>query len=494
MKTQLLLSVFLFSAFIMQAQYQEQLKIIPPDGQRIDWYGNTIAFSGDGNTMIVGAIYHNTGGVNNAGAAYIYHRNGSQWVFDTEISPAIKIANAGFGYALALSGDGNTAVVGGLASSNYAYLFQKQNGAWLEKRRIQKPYTGGTAGFGSTAAISYNGKTIMIGDLYNAKVSIYEQGANGFQYVTTITDPRGYSEFGIDIALSSKGSTALIGAAQDSGAVAYVYEKINNNWQQTAKINPTDTFAVAWNNIDLSLDGKTAILASDQNIANNNQGYRPGPYIYRKTNQGWLQQAQLIATGTTYTDNPEGVAVSAKGDTASYAVPSKTVGTHEGQGELYIFTYTNNKWVQLQAIHYSNGKAGDYFGSFGFAMAPDTRTVAGGCDEYGIPYGTGYVVTFENDNAFAAESLTATIAKEEPVTGNKIIVVPNPVSSILTLQIKTKLTGLLSIVSNKGVVVRTVNSNQLQQSIDVSGLQSGQYFIKAADINGNLISCSFIKE
>jgi hypothetical protein len=492
MKTQLFLSVFLFSGFVMHAQYQEQAKIVPPDGKRVDWYGNTIAFSGDGNTMIVGAIYHNTDSVNNAGAAYIYHRNGSQWILDAEISPAIKIANAGFGYALALSGDGNTAVIGGLASSKYAYLFQKENSTWVEKRRIQKPYTGGSTGFGSTVAISYNEKTIMIGNLDDAKVSIYEKGSNGFQYITTLSNA-GYSQFGNDIALSKNGITALIGAENDTVAVAYVYEKINNNWQQTAKIKPRDTLAGDWRNLDLSLDGKTAILGPNGNLATNDHQYLPGPYIFRKTNNGWLQQAHLVAAGITHMDNPEGVAISAKGDTASFAVPSKTVGTQQ-QGELYVFTYTNNKWVQLQAIHYSNSKPSDFFGSDGFAMTPDTRTVVGGCNEYGIPYGTGYIVTFENNNAFATQNSITIIAKQQFVTDNKIVIAPNPVSSILTIQIKSKLTGVLYIVNNKGAVVQTVNSSQQQQAIDISRLQRGLYFIKATGINGDLLTCSFIKE
>src|SRR5690349_3330650 len=105
MKKQLLFSVLLFSCCMTHAQYQQQAKIVTPDGKPVDGFGSSIAFSGNGNTMIVGAIYNNAG-QQNSGAAYVYTRNGKQWVFDAKLTPAVKTMNEKFGNALALSGNG----------------------------------------------------------------------------------------------------------------------------------------------------------------------------------------------------------------------------------------------------------------------------------------------------------------------------------------------------------------------------------------------------
>src|SRR5499427_6798728 len=92
------------------------------DGDR---FGFSIGLSADGNTLAVGAIAEDSGakGINgdqndnsqaNAGAVYVFTRNGTSWAQQAYIKASNTDAADLFGYSVGLSADGNT-----LAASAY---------------------------------------------------------------------------------------------------------------------------------------------------------------------------------------------------------------------------------------------------------------------------------------------------------------------------------------------------------------------------------------
>src|SRR3970040_2982378 len=81
--------------------------------------GNSIALSGDGNTMAVGAPFESGGaaGVNGnqndnsvyaSGAVYVYVRQGDSWTQQTYVKASNPGQSDHFGSSVALSRDGNT--------------------------------------------------------------------------------------------------------------------------------------------------------------------------------------------------------------------------------------------------------------------------------------------------------------------------------------------------------------------------------------------------
>ena len=80
--------------------------------------GVTLAMSADGNTLAVSTPHEDSAatGVNgnqqdesawDSGAAYVFARNGNTWVQQAYIKPSNTQSSDKFGFALALSGDGN---------------------------------------------------------------------------------------------------------------------------------------------------------------------------------------------------------------------------------------------------------------------------------------------------------------------------------------------------------------------------------------------------
>ena len=96
-------------------------------------FGFSVALSADGNTALVGA-QQDSGGV---GAAWIFTRSGLGWTQQGEkLTGSEALGKAAFGFSVALSADGNTALVGGLGDNGKigaAWVFTRSGGTWSQQ-------------------------------------------------------------------------------------------------------------------------------------------------------------------------------------------------------------------------------------------------------------------------------------------------------------------------------------------------------------------------
>ena len=73
------------------------------------WFGFRVALSGDGNTALVGGHIDNSA----RGAAWVFRRSGAIWSQEAKLAPTDEVGGGEFGSSVALSADGTTALVGG---------------------------------------------------------------------------------------------------------------------------------------------------------------------------------------------------------------------------------------------------------------------------------------------------------------------------------------------------------------------------------------------
>src|SRR5260370_122193 len=125
--------------------------------------GYTVALSGDGTTAIVGVWLDS----NSAGAAWVFTRSSGVW---SQQGPKLvgsgAIGLAGFGASVALSGDGNTAIVGGLNDNNgvgAAWVFTRSNGVWTQQAKLAGNDAVGNTHQGISVALSGDGNTAIVG-------------------------------------------------------------------------------------------------------------------------------------------------------------------------------------------------------------------------------------------------------------------------------------------------------------------------------------------
>jgi hypothetical protein len=132
--------------------------------------GTSEALSADGNTLIEGGPFDTDGlsSTNGGGAVWIFTRTGNTWQQEgNKLFAADATSGAGQGWAVSLSADGNTALVGGPTDSSYtgaAWIYTKSNGTWIPAgKKLVGTGAVGAAKQGGAAAISADANTAIIG-------------------------------------------------------------------------------------------------------------------------------------------------------------------------------------------------------------------------------------------------------------------------------------------------------------------------------------------
>lgn len=142
---------------------QQGLKLVGSGGRFAPGQGNSVSLSADGNTAIV-AGFNDNGGI---GAVWVWIRNGGTWT-----QQGNKLVGSGSfgtpeqGFSVALSADGNTAIVGGLTDhgTGAVWVWIRSGGVWTQQgSKLVGSGTVGHANLGVSVSLSADGKTIIAG-------------------------------------------------------------------------------------------------------------------------------------------------------------------------------------------------------------------------------------------------------------------------------------------------------------------------------------------
>ena len=302
-----------------------------------DQFGFSLALSGDGNTLAVGAISEDSAAqqingnqgddsAQSAGAVYVYARTGSTWAQQAYVKSANMGAGDGLGFSVALSFDGNTLAAaafdedgGGRGinppdntesqNSGALYVFTRQGGTWSQQAYIKGSKGETSDGFGFATAISDDGNTIAVGSGDEA-------------CLTPGIDPPGCA----DDAPPLRGANIWVGAA-------YVFVRNGNAWSEQTFIKapnarPYNSFGVR---LDLSGDGNT-LAVSAYLEDNGGRGIRPPmvqQFLIQDILNGWREHRNEA----------------------------------EESGAVYFYTRSGTRWTAGAWVKAANADAGDEFGS-----------------------------------------------------------------------------------------------------------------------------------
>jgi hypothetical protein len=327
-------------------------------------FGISVALSSDGNTALIG-------GSPNAGArgvAWVFTRSGSTWTQQGEpFTAADETTNdTSFGHSVALSSDGNTALIGGFDDNEFvgaAWVFTRSGSTWTQQgpkltgSGENPPEPGGAAGssFGESVALSSDGNTALIGgyldNTFRGAVWVFTRsGSSWTQQGAKLTGGGevGRGEFGESVALSADGNTALIGGPGDADYVgaAWVFTRSDSTWTQLGEkltgggeVVPTGKFGES---VALSSDGNVALIGGP--LDTNGIG---AAWVFRRSGPTWTQQDEKLTGGGEVWLGIFGqsVALSSAGTTALIAGPVDNF-------------FTGAAWVFVPATKTSTSLAG----------------------------------------------------------------------------------------------------------------------------------------
>ncbi|HYW48330.1 MAG TPA: hypothetical protein VE959_36030 [Bryobacteraceae bacterium] len=353
-----------------RAQFLPQAKLfgsgsVPSAGLTPGVYqGASVAVSSDGNTAIVGGPQDNSA----IGAAWVFTRTNLSWT-----QQGGKLAGTGTvagstslqGSAVSLSADGNTAIVGG-PSDNFdagaAWIFTRAAGAWTQQggKLVGAGAANSGGDFpgvrqGSAVALSGDGMTAIIGGpsdnlsigaawVFTLSNGVWTQQGNKL----VASDAVGGSQVGISVALSSDGNTAILGGPIDNGGVgaAWIFTRGNGVWtQQGSKL-------VGLGAAGSPLQGKSVALSADGNTA-----AVGGPGDNSSLGAVWIFTRNTSGQGAPW--NQSGFKLTASDESGSAALGSSVSLSANGitalaggpfdnrpAGAVWVFTNNNGTWSQ----------------------------------------------------------------------------------------------------------------------------------------------------
>jgi hypothetical protein len=367
----------------------QQAELTAGDAAANDDLGASVTISGD--TALVGAPGKTVGAVQGAGAAYVFVRTGTTWSQEAELTSPDPLPTANFGVCVALAGD--TAIVGAPCSwgTGAAYVFTGSGASWSQQAALMA--TGGASGdvFGSSVALSSDGTTVLVGAPLepgngltgaNAPGAVYafsDSGASWTQAELTASTPVANGAFGQAVAID--GTTALIGAPSEnfSTGAAYVFTESGSAWAQAAKLTASDAAQQDSFGSAVALQGTTALIGAPLKTVNG-KTHAGAAYVFTSAGANWTQRADLRAT-IPAVDDDFGMSTVLSGSTALIAAPYRAVGGQSSAGAVDVFSGSGATWSrksELTAAHPSS------YAVFGVCAALSGSTALIGASDLAI--------------------------------------------------------------------------------------------------------------
>ncbi len=234
--------------------WQQLDRLLSADADNYDNFGASVSVSGT--RILVGAPLHESNGVTNSGAAYIFEREDGVWVQVAKLKAADSQAAAVFGTSVAL--DGDTAIIGAHGrnlvgyASGAAYVFERIEGVWVQTQIL-------------------SGSDHQAGDWLGRGVAI--QG----DWIVA-------------------GGPGIGGPAVNSGG-AYVYARTSTGWQESGLLIPPGGGAQDNAGWQVSVNGnRVAVGAHTDNTFGTASG---AVHVFAFESGAWLPWTKLTAPGAT---------------------------------------------------------------------------------------------------------------------------------------------------------------------------------------------------
>jgi hypothetical protein len=328
-------------------------------GSSGDALGSSVSLSSDGTTALVGASGVSSG----TGAAYVFQASAEN-AWSSTSSPTTTLSSSGsagdaFGASTSFSDDGTTALVGAsgvTTGTGAAYVFQAATEiGWGSVTTPTATLSNGSGSsgdhLGTSAVLSSDGTLALVGSpgASSGAGAVDVFGAASETSWATTTSPAVLSNssgsagdnLGQSIALSSDGTTALLGApGVSSGAgAAYVYQaSAENAW--AAATSPTNTLTNSsgaagdglGTSVDISGAGNMALVGAS------GAGSGVADVFAVANESSWSN----LSTPTAMLTNAAGSASDALGDAVSLSNDGLTAligadGVSSGAGASYVF-------------------------------------------------------------------------------------------------------------------------------------------------------------
>jgi hypothetical protein len=297
------------------------------------------------------------------------------------------------GWSVAVSADGNTAIVGGKGDNGFtgaAWVWTRSAGVWSQQGKLVASDSVFASDQGVSVAISADGNTAIVG-------GFNDNNATGAAWVWTRTagvwsqqggklvgsGAVGAAQQGYSVSLSADGNTAIVGGYMDNSnaGAAWVWARTAGVWsQQGGKLVGSGAAGAAMQggSVSLSADGNTAIVGGD--VDNGNAG---AVWVWTRSGAVWSQQgSKLVGTGAVGTPVFQGKSVSLSADSNTAIVGGFVDDT--SIGAAWVWTRTAGVWSQQGSKLVGTGAGGLAQQGISVSLSADgNKAIVGGDNDNG---------------------------------------------------------------------------------------------------------------
>lgn len=348
----------------------QEARLIAKDAQPGDTFG--VAVDIDGQTVVVGATGVDIEREKNAGAAYVFTRDGTTWEQKAKLVASDSLEDDAFGTSVAV--DGITIVVGADSKDVYsipeagaAYVFIKRGGLW-DQKAILLPSTPSLGGYFG-GAVDVDGSRIIVGateanltgDPGTGSAYIYNGGGNSWQSEAKLSydNERSGDFFGHAVAI--EGNTAVVGAVfrdpdlgfgrvTNAGSVL-VYRRDSGYWKLQEELSPADAEPFGHFGQSVAISGSALAVGAD---GKSQAGFDQAGavYLYTRKSAEWLAPIKVVADSVAEEDG-FGNAVALSGERMIVGANRKDVGDKVSSGQGFAYKLTS---VQLPETGFAPGR------------------------------------------------------------------------------------------------------------------------------------------
>jgi hypothetical protein len=353
--------------------------LVASSGQSNEEFGIAVAIDED--LAVIGVHQDDTNGAD-AGACYVFSRNGLTWTQDTKITAPDGAAGDAFGTSVAING--TTILVGapgadpmGKVDCGAAYVFLKDG--TMAPYQVKLQTIDGMAGdrFGHSVAVSTS--YAVVGAIGNDSQATNAGAVYSFVRLSTMWGPAqkitasdggAGDQFGQSVGISNNAvcvgaSLADVAGRSDQGAVYVFTQAPINTWIQQAKLTATDGQADDQFGHSLSF-GNSNLAVGAPFDDDPTKGIDSGSmYVFLRMASVWSQSAKITANDGAAGDQFGTSVVLTEGpSTTAMAGAPKDDDMGTDSGSMYVFQLDSMMtWNQRIKIVATNGAAQDEFGT-----------------------------------------------------------------------------------------------------------------------------------
>lgn len=365
--------LFLAGVVCADAAWQQQANLFASERAENNYFGYCVSISGD--YAITGELY-GVGNEADAGSAYVFIRDGDNWLQQAKLTADNGAAGNKFGHSVSVSGD--YAIVGAPYTSDLedncgsAYIFKRYGDDWIQQAKLTASDAAMDDLFGYSVSIS--GSYAVVGARYGdgneidtGSAYIFKRSGESWTQQAKLSAQDGAEgdNFGVSVSISDGwvivGAPCAAGMKGSSGS-AYIFGLDGETWTQKAKLTASDGRSQDRFGSSVSISGDRLIVGAEMDDCNGIQNCGSA-YIFDKPAAGWVDMTETakLKAPDGEADDRFGESVSVSGD---YVIAAAGYDDDNGSqsGSAYIYRDYGAGWFMQEKLTASDGEIYDRFG------------------------------------------------------------------------------------------------------------------------------------